>query len=295
MTGALAWDRDGQDWPNRDASEFVVAQGIKWHVQRLGSGPAILLLHGTGASTHSWRDLAPILAERFTVLAPDLPGHGFTRAPPRQRMTLPGMARAVAGLLHHLGVAPALVAGHSAGAAILARMSLDGLSTPRGVVGLNGAWLPMRGVPGHVFQPIARLLTLTSLVPRLFAWQAEDRRAVERLIRDTGSAIDAAGMNFYARLARSPCHVAAALDMMANWDLRGMQRDLGRLGPPLLLITGANDRTIPPSESGRVQSLLPRAEAESLPRLGHLAHEEQPRRVAEMIAAFARRLRVLGN
>ena len=137
MTGALAWDRDGLDWPNRDASQFVVAQGIKWHVQRLGSGPAILLLHGTGASTHSWRDLAPILADRFTVLAPDLPGHGFTRSLPRQRMTLPGMARAVAGLLQNLGVAPALVAGHSAGAAILARMSLDGLSTPSGVVGLR--------------------------------------------------------------------------------------------------------------------------------------------------------------
>jgi len=293
LSGRLSWNRDGQDWPNRDASQFVAASGITWHVQRLGSGPALLMLHGTGASTHSWRDLAPILAERFTVLAPDLPGHGFTGAPPRHRMSLPGMARLVTGLLQHLGVAPTLAVGHSAGAAILARMSLDGLSAPRGLVGLNGAWLPMRGMPGHLFQPIARLLTLTSLMPRLFAWQAADRRAVERLIRDTGSTVDAAGMNLYARLARSPGHVAAALDMMANWDLRGLRRDLARLEPPLLLITGASDWTVPPSESARVQALLPRVEAVSLPRLGHLAHEEQPRRVAELIAGFARRQHVL--
>lgn len=295
MRGRLAWNRDGKDWPNRDASAFIDASGITWHVQRLGSGPALLLLHGTGASTHSWRDLAPMLAEHFTVLAPDLPGHGFTGAPPRHRMSLPGMARLVSGLLHRLDVAPALAVGHSAGAAVLARMSLEGLSRPRGLVGLNGAWLPMRGVPGHVFQPIAKLLTLTSLMPRLFAWQAADRRAVERLIHDTGSAIDAAGMDFYVRLARSPSHVAAALDMMANWDLQGLRRDLGRLEPPLLLVTGTHDRTVPPSESDRVRALLPRAEALSLPRLGHLAHEEEPLAVAKAIVGFARRLGVLAT
>lgn len=293
MSGRLAWNRDGKDWPNRDASAFIDASGITWHVQRLGSGPALLLLHGTGASTHSWRDLAPILAEHFTVLAPDLPGHGFTGAPARHRMSLPGMARLVAGLLHRLDVAPALAVGHSAGAAVLARMSLDRLSSPRGLVGLNGAWLPMRGVPGQVFQPIAKLLTLTSLMPRLFAWQAADRRAVERLIRDTGSTIDAAGMNFYVRLARSPSHVAAALDMMANWDLQGLRRDLGRLEPSLLLITGAHDRTVPPSESDRVRLLLPHAEAISLPRLGHLAHEEEPQTVAKAIVGFAQQLGIL--
>lgn len=293
MSGRLSWKHDGHDWPNRDASEFVAASGITWHVQRLGSGPTLLLLHGTGASTHSWRDLAPILAERFTVIAPDLPGHGFTDAPARHRMSLPGMARQVAGLLRHLDLSPALAVGHSAGAAILARMSLDDLAAPRGLVGLNGAWLPLRGVPGHLFQPIAKLLTLTPVMPHLFAWQAADRRAVERLIRDTGSTIDAVGMGFYARLARSPSHVAGALDMMANWDLRGLRRDLARLEPPLLLVTGANDRTIHPSETGRVRALLPQAESASLARLGHLAHEEMPQPVAELIFGFAERLRVL--
>ncbi|MFN5717015.1 MAG: alpha/beta fold hydrolase, partial [Bradyrhizobium sp.] len=77
MSG-LVWSRDGTDWPNRNASVFVEAAGIRWHVQRMGEGPSLLLIHGTGAATHSWRDMLPLLARHFSVVAPDLPGHGFT-------------------------------------------------------------------------------------------------------------------------------------------------------------------------------------------------------------------------
>ena len=80
-TTALDWERDGADWPNRAASRFVTVGAMRWHVQVMGSGPVLLLLHGTGASSHSWRDLAPRLARHFTVLAPDLPGHGFSAQP----------------------------------------------------------------------------------------------------------------------------------------------------------------------------------------------------------------------
>jgi len=81
MIGKLVWERDGRDWPNRDASRFVRAGGLRWHVQKTGTGPVLLLVHGTGAATHSWRELAPLLARRFTVIAPDLPGPGFTQRP----------------------------------------------------------------------------------------------------------------------------------------------------------------------------------------------------------------------
>ena len=49
----LDWATDGRDWPNHAASRFVEAAGMRWHVQVMGSGPALLLLHGTGAATHS--------------------------------------------------------------------------------------------------------------------------------------------------------------------------------------------------------------------------------------------------
>ncbi len=118
----LDWARDGRDWPNRDASRFVDAGGLRWHVQVLGpadaDAPTLLLLHGTGAATHSWRALAPRLAHGFRVVAPDLPGHGFTSMPPADGLSLPGMAAAVGALLAALDASPALVVGHSAGAAV---------------------------------------------------------------------------------------------------------------------------------------------------------------------------------
>ena len=56
-----------EDWPNRAASRYVDAGGLRWHVQSLGdAGPDLLLLHGTGAATHSWAGLAPLLSETST-------------------------------------------------------------------------------------------------------------------------------------------------------------------------------------------------------------------------------------
>ena len=69
MPARLDWQRDGADWPNRASSRMVRAGGLTWHVQVAGSGPVLLLVHGTGASTHSWRDLLPLLATGHTVVA----------------------------------------------------------------------------------------------------------------------------------------------------------------------------------------------------------------------------------
>jgi magnesium chelatase accessory protein len=283
MTARLAWDQDGLDWPNRSASRFVEAGGIRWHVQVLGRGPVLLLVHGTGAATHSWRALAPLLARHFTVVAPDLPGHGFTGAPKPGGVSLPGVAASLASLLQVLNIAPGAVAGHSAGAAILARMALDGSIAPSWLVSLNGAFVPFHGVAAQWFSPAARLLASVPLVPRLFASFVGDRSAVERMLRGTGSTIDLQGIELYSRLLHNPGHVEGALGMMANWDLRPLQRDLPRLKARLLLVTGRNDRTISPAEALRVRAVVPGTEIVSLPGLGHLAHEERPEAVAALI------------
>jgi len=287
MGDAPVWGLDGRDWPNREFSRFVQAGGLRWHVQQMGQGPVIVLVHGTGAATHSWRDLAPLLAQRFTVVAPDLPGHGFTEQPPSHRLSLPGMATALTALLRELEVRPEIAVGHSAGAAILARMALDGDIAPHTLVGLNAALLPFRGVPSQVFAPAARLLASFPLVPELFAWHAAGRGVIERLLDGTGSRLDPAGIALYRRLAASPGHVAAALGMMANWDLAPLVRDLPRLQPLLVLVVGSRDRTIPPEDAFRVRELVPTAVVMSLPGLGHLAHEERPGEIAEILDRLA--------
>ncbi len=287
------WEREGRDWPNREASRFVSAAGLSWHVQQAGKGPVLLLLHGTGAATHSWRDLAPLLAKHFTVVAPDLPGHGFTSAATDEQLSLPGMAAAVHALLQELDLKPALAMGHSAGAAVCIRMSLDGYIAPEGLVSLNGAILPLHGLPGRIFSPVAKLVVATSLPSRFFAWRASDEDVVKDLIRDTGSSLDPDGVEFYARLARRTSHVAAALGMMANWDLEPLREGLPGLRPPLLQIVGENDKTISPDDARRVRKLVPDAPVETLPGLGHLAHEEQPGQVAQIVIRYARSIGVL--
>jgi magnesium chelatase accessory protein len=287
----LVWERDGQDWPNRQASRFVRAAGLRWHVQQMGDGPTLLLVHGTGASTHSWRGVAPLLAARFTIVAPDLPGHGFTRRASSYQLSLPGMALALDALLRELGASPVIVVGHSAGAAILVRMSLDRRIAPRRLVSLNGALLPLHGMAGYLFSPLAKLLASVPLVPWLFARLCADRTVVEQMLRDTGSTIEPFGIDLYARLAQTPSHVAAALGMMANWNLVSLKRELPRLTTPLTLVTAGRDRTISPMTASRVRAIAPSAAVVSLPGLGHLAHEERPDEIAALIGRLDRSTR----
>ncbi|UPY35320.1 alpha/beta fold hydrolase BchO [Sediminicoccus sp. KRV36] len=272
-----------QDWPHRAASRFVHAGGVRWHVQVMGEGPVVLLLHGTGASTHSWRELMPLLAQRFTVIAPDLPGQGFSGEAPAAALSMVAMSQAMAALLAALDARPAQIIGHSAGAALGARMCLDGLVAPDRLVSINGALLPLGGWAGQVFSPLARLMVRLPGMPRLFAWRAADAAVVRRLLDDTGSRLDEAGVELYARLFRRPGHIAATLGMMAAWDLHALARDLPKLATPLLLIIGKQDRTIRPTEARRLHRMLPQARILALPGLGHLAHEEAPESVLHAI------------
>ena len=284
---ALDWGRDGGDWPLREACRTVEAGGLRWLVLDQGEGPVCLMLHGTGAATHSWRGLAPLLARRMRVIAPDLPGHGFTDRPSAGGSTLPGMARAVADLLATLGVAPALAVGHSAGAAILCRMALDGLVTPKLIVSLNGAFVGFSGPVGQFFSPLAKLLVVNPLVPHLFAWHAGDSRVVSRLLDETGSRLDSHGVELYRRLAGTPGHVAGALAMMASWDLAPLEREMPRLPVPLLLVAATGDRTVPPGQAYALKARMPQAGLVRLRGLGHLAHEEDPAAVADLILGRA--------
>jgi len=287
----LNWERDGRDWPHRETSRFVQAGGLRWHVQRMGAGPVALLIHGTGASTHSWRGLMPLLARRFTVVAMDLPGHAFTGTPPPSQLSLPGMAHAVAALVDALGLEVSVLVGHSAGAAIGARIVLDKLLAPDALAAINGAFLPLAGLPGLLFPPVARLMAATPLAPALFARRSWDRPAVERLIGGTGSKLDTQGLALYATLVRDARHAAGALGMMARWDLRPLARDLARLGAPLAMIVGADDRAVPPRDAQRVRALLPvktPCTLTEVPGAGHLVHEERPTDVARLIFAALR-------
>jgi magnesium chelatase accessory protein len=286
MSDRPVWETEGRDWPNREASRFVNAGGVRWHVQVAGDGPVLLLLHGTGAATHSWRAIIPLLAAHFTVVAPDLPGHGFTASGPK---TLPAMAKAGAALLAELDLKPDIIVGHSAGAAVGLRMVLDNLVDAKAVVGLCPALLPFPGLAAKLFPTMAKLLFVNPFAPHIFAGIARGPGEVARfMVRSTGSTIDAAGIDGYAKLFGKPGHIAGTIAMMASWDLEPLKRDLPRLTVPLLLIHGDGDTAIPLAKAREAAALVRGARLEVLGGLGHLAHEEAAERVAEMITVFAK-------
>lgn len=286
MSDALNFD-DGAGWPKGAESRFVDSGGLRWRVQFHGQGPHLLLVHGTGSSAHSWRRLVPLLKERFTIVAPDLPGHAFTGNPGQGGLTLPRMASALSGLMQSLSLTPLVVAGHSAGAAIAIRATLDGGLKPAAMISVNGALLPLGGFAGGVFSPLAKLLVTQSWVPRLMAWRAGNWKAVESILKDTGSKLAPEDIEYYARLFQNRDHVAATLAMMANWDLAPLARDMRHLDTPLCLVAAGNDKAISPADSDRAAQIVKRAEVIHLTGLGHLAHEENPAIFAGLIERFA--------
>lgn len=286
MTGKPDWDVEGRDWPNRDASRFVRAGGLRWHVQVMGDGPVLVLLHGAGAATHSWRTLAPLLAKSHTIVAPDLPGHGFTETPHQgSGFTLPRVAQAVSALLVELNATPHALVGHSAGAAIAVRMALNEAAPPAGLVGLNAALLPFPGPLGPWAPMLARAFFYNPFSLSLFAHRASRPGAIAELMRSTGSTLDARGLEFYGRLFRSRGHLEATVALMAHWDLVALKRELPHLRAPLTLIVGDKDRAVPPDSAHEVQLLVRHAHVASAPGLGHLAHEEDPEAVAALIGS----------
>ncbi|MEM9057839.1 MAG: alpha/beta fold hydrolase BchO, partial [Pseudomonadota bacterium] len=207
--------------------------------------------------------------------------------------TLPGMAAEVSALLRCLSVTPELLVGHSAGAAIATRMALDAREKPRGVIALNGAFGPYGGVAGALLAPLAGLCAASGLVARLIARQAEDLRALERVIAGTGSTIDRAGLRAYQAVLRKPAHVSATFAMMANWDLSGLLRAMPAMELPLALYVADGDKAVPAHQARALARRCANVSLRPLPGLGHLAHEEDPPRVAELIVADAEALDLL--
>jgi magnesium chelatase accessory protein len=266
----LDWTHDRATWPHASASRFVEAGGLRWHVQTLGAGPMCLMLHGTGASTHSWRGIVPRLAPHLTLVMPDLPGHGFTARPHADGLTLPGMANGVASLLAELKITPLVAIGHSAGAA-------------RSIVGINAALLPFGGAASAIFGPLARLIAGSPITARLLSRRASDRQAVADTLTGTGSILTAEDIDFYHRLFASRDHVQSALQMMASWDLDTLGADLPRLDAPLQLIAAGEDKSVPATQAFTIRERVPHVEVTYLRGVGHLAHEEKPDVLAQTI------------
>jgi len=287
------FDVEGRSWPYREASHFVVVAGVRVHAWVIDRAPAaaarptIVLLHGTGAGVHSFRDLVPLLAERFTIVAIDLPGHGFSglaSSTASFSASPTGTAAVIAATLGALGVEPDVVVGHSAGAAVAVCLVLSepGPHKVRLLVGLGAALVPLEGAAAVLLPLIARWCARTPIASRVIAWRARQPGSVERLVRSTGSRLDVAGIDLYRKLAGCPGHVAGVLAMLAEWNLESVFDRLSLVEVPTLMVAAAGDRAVPVADQRRASDRVEHARLVVVDG-GHLAHEEHPAEIARLI------------
>jgi magnesium chelatase accessory protein len=269
------------------AERSIAVDGVTWHVVVSGTGPAILLLHGTGASAHSWdpmwASMTGALAASHTVVAPDLPGHGRTSAL-TQPATLPAMSRAVAALCTALGITPVAIVGHSAGVAIALDMVATGLASPRAIIGFGAALVPPDRVYRDWFAPVIAPIATSPLVARIGAALGAQPALSDLVLGAASSTLPAAQRDAYRALFASPSHVAGALAMMAAWDLAALLDRLATASlPPTTLVHGTRDAFVPLAALRTTVASLPAVTIVPWEGAGHLLHEEQPEAAVRVV------------
>jgi magnesium chelatase accessory protein len=272
------------DWPHREHSRSVRVGALDWHVQVMGRGPTLLLLHGSGASAHSWADLLELLAGHATLVVPDLPGHAFTTGASAADMTLPGMNSALAGLLAALKLpAPVLVAGHSAGAALGLRWALSAAAPPATVVGFNPSLVAPASAYTDWLAPLINPVATSMPMAQLLAAVAVRTGMVDGLLNSTQSVLPPAQRERYRLLFGRPEHVRGAMGFMAAADLPALLKEGERLPSAAHFIVGTRDAWVPEASLRPVLAQhFPQALVERWAG-GHVLHEEMPHKAASLL------------
>lgn len=270
------------DWPNVAVSRFVNAAGIRWHVQRAGRGPTVVLIHGTAGATFTWRDVLPRLTTVADVIAFDLPGHGLTTGATLAQLSLAGMAAAVTELLRVLGVQPDIGVGHSAGAAVLLQLASSHEVTPQSIIGINSALVSINAL-GQMLQPVSRTIFDFEPVRAALAALLRGGTIARTLLRSTGTALDPVQEARYVSMLTDERRVEAVLQMMARWDLPTLQQSFPRIALPVTLVHSRNEPWVPFDDLLEATRALPMRSVIDVTPAGHLIPDEKPRAVAEII------------
>ena len=256
-----------------------------------GSGPPVVLVHGMVNSSKHWRGVAERLAERYTVVAPDLIGHGDS-ATPRGDYSLGAHATVVRDLLSALGIRRATFVGHSLGGGVA---MIFFWQFPERVERLA---LVSSGGLGHDVSPLLR----TAAVPGVRALiSVAAHRRLTGALHASGERLRGRGANLGVQLqsvarALRPLETPGAREafiqtLRAVIDVRGQRVSAAdRLylleQMPMLVCWGERDRTIPIAHGHAAHAALPGSRFATLPRAAHFPHLEDPEGLAAELMAF---------
>ena len=259
------------------------AGSIAFHDE--GEGPAVLLLHGFPASSWQWREFLPLLAARFRVIAPDLPGAGASVPAPGVALDLATQAAAMAELLTHLGVERTAVVAHGAGAGVAQLLALDHDGVDALVL-MDAATLDAWPSPG-----VARARERLSAAPA-------DPALVGALVRgafEVGamqrSRLSDDVLATYAAAYDSgdgPERLARVLEELDGRGLVGREPELAAIEAPVLILWGEDDPVYPSQVGERLNEAMPSSTLALLPGCGHFLVEEAADTIGPLIAEYLR-------
>jgi pimeloyl-ACP methyl ester carboxylesterase len=256
-----------------------------------GRGPALLLLHGVANSSQTWEGVAPLLSDRFTLIAPDLLGHGES-ATPRGDYSLGAHASGVRDLLTALGHERATVVGHSLGGGIAMQFAYQSPERCERLVpvssgGLGRAvhlLLRAAALPGADFVlPLIASAPLLGLGRRvggvLQRARLEPSGDVDVLARGFAS-LDSAGSR------QAFLHTLRAVVDPSGQRVSAHDRLALTAAIPSLIVWGERDSIIPVEHGEAAHAAMPGSRFEVFPRAGHLPHDADPERFAAVLTDF---------
>ncbi|CAA9537589.1 MAG: Hydrolase, alpha/beta fold family [uncultured Solirubrobacteraceae bacterium] len=254
-------------------------------------GPVVVLLHGIAGSGQTWDPVLPLLGERFTVIAPDMLGHGGS-AKPRGDYSLGAYASAVRDLMAALGHDSATVVGHSLGGGIamqfayqfperldrLVLVSSGGLGREVAVM-LRAAALPgadwvLPLMVNRRFDGFGR--KLATGLNRVGFLAAAD---LDELARGFASLKDTSARQAFLHTVRSVIDVGG--QRVDASDRLYLAEEV-----PTMLVWGEKDRVIPVRHGLLAQQKMPGSRMEVLPDAGHFPHIADPERFARIMFEF---------
>jgi pimeloyl-ACP methyl ester carboxylesterase len=285
-------DRDfGAAATELDALREIVLHGHRVFYRGAGSGPVVVLVHGITSTSATWANVLPYLAERFTVIAPDLLGHGES-AKPRGDYSLGAYASGVRDLLIALGHERATFVGHSLGGGVAMQLAYQFPEQCERLVLVSSGGL------GREITPLLRAASVPGselLLPLLVndrvlaAGQAVGRalgRIGLRVHTDVGEVLRG-----HASLSDRQARSAFLHTLRTIVDLGGQRVDASdRLylaeAIPFLLVWGEHDPIIPVDHALAAHRLVPGSRLEVFPDAGHFPHLDDPLRFVRVLIDF---------
>jgi magnesium chelatase accessory protein len=257
---------------------------MEWHVQMAGAGlgengankPVALLLHGTGSSAHSWAELLPVLAKSHWVIAPDLPGHGFTISYQSEQLSLTLITHKLAELLRALGVEQIdSIIGHSAGATLGLQYSLL-CPAPKRILGLNPSLVSLPSFYHSFLAPLINPIATSSFVSSMIADFLPYTSMIDKLLDSTNSKLNGIQRERYKLLFKQKNHINGSLNFMAATDIPNLLAHAHEITSELTFLVANQDSWVRKEELLAVihryfpQSTVIQKDG------GHLFHEANP-------------------